>query len=276
VRRDFLPPRPYPLASVSDITVGAGSPEIAVRIQRPAVPSDVMVPDLHGGGWVIDVLESQQASAARIGASTPATVVQVDYRLAPLHTPSGSAFDDAVAAISWCAQDLQELGGCRLVLAGDSAGGNIAGAALHCRDQGIDIARRCCSTQRPTRRVNRSGRVGSYLRGDHEAARDPCASPALAHLAGLPPTVIGVVARLPVRGQPRLCSTAAGRRRAGHAASANLPQAPRAGASEVQARQERGGQRRHERDRRGAGGHHRAPEGQRPQRGAPRPELPRR
>lgn len=77
---------------------------------------------LHGGGFVVGGLHSHDDVCAEIRARTGLTVVSVDYRLSPEHQHP-AAFEDASAAI-------RALPG-PLVLAGDSAGGNLAAAAAH-------------------------------------------------------------------------------------------------------------------------------------------------
>ena len=79
---------------------------------------------LHGGGFVVGGLESHDDICAEIRAVTGLTVVCADYRLSPEHRHP-AALDDAVAV----ARALLEDG--PILIAGDSAGGNLAAATCH-------------------------------------------------------------------------------------------------------------------------------------------------
>lgn len=81
----------------------------------------------HGGGWVIGDLQTHHAFCLELSAKTGCTVIAVDYRLAPEY-PFPAAPDDCLAAVQWIAGHLGDFGPCngQLVLAGDSAGGNLA------------------------------------------------------------------------------------------------------------------------------------------------------
>ena len=70
-----------------------------------------------------------------------AVVVSVAYRLAPEHR-FPAAFDDALRAANWAGERLDRLGGSdQLVLAGDSAGGQLASSvAIARRDAGLPVA----------------------------------------------------------------------------------------------------------------------------------------
>ncbi|MEU8977237.1 alpha/beta hydrolase [Streptomyces sp. NPDC048309] len=92
----------------------------------------------HGGGWVIGGLDTHDPIARALCRDAGAVVVSVDYRLAP-EARFPAAVDDAYAAVCWAAEHVGELGGDpgALVVAGDSAGGNLAAvAALIARDRG--------------------------------------------------------------------------------------------------------------------------------------------
>jgi acetyl esterase len=107
-----------PVAEVRDVTAAGGVP---VRLLVPEAPQGVVV-YLHGGGWVMGTLDSFEAPLRALANAAGATVAAVDYRLAPEH-PFPAALDDSLAAVRWLAA---EFAGEPLVVAGDSAGGNLA------------------------------------------------------------------------------------------------------------------------------------------------------
>ncbi len=124
------------LHSVEDRKNDLGVP---VRVYRPNDARDLpVVVYFHGGGWVLGNIESHDAVCRNIAKSADAVVVSVEYRLAPEHKYP-AAFDDAFSATQWVADHASDLGvdASRLVVAGDSAGGNLAAAvALKARDTG--------------------------------------------------------------------------------------------------------------------------------------------
>lgn len=125
------------------LTDREGAGEIGVRVYHPhsdapgrdgARPGVVF---LHGGGFVFCDLESHDGFCRRIAKHTGAVVVSVDYRRAPEHR-APTAAEDAYAATCWTAEHAAELGidARRIVVAGDSAGGNLAAVvALMARDR---------------------------------------------------------------------------------------------------------------------------------------------
>lgn len=83
---------------------------------------------LHGGGFVLGSPRMYRHLVARLADGAGMTGWLVDYRRAPEH-PFPAALDDARTA--WRALLAQGADPGRLVLAGDSAGGNLALALLH-------------------------------------------------------------------------------------------------------------------------------------------------
>ncbi|KQW31864.1 carboxylesterase [Rhizobium sp. Root274] len=106
---------------------------IPVRWYRPAeVKTETVLYYIHGGGFVVGSLDSHHAICAELAEHAGAELVSVDYRLAPEHVWP-AAHDDAFAVL----KSLLD-GSCKVVLIGDSAGGNLAaGLALRAREEGI-------------------------------------------------------------------------------------------------------------------------------------------
>jgi acetyl esterase len=119
-----------PLARVEDVAIdGPHGDRIPLRIYRPdasTAPASVLV-FYHGGGWVIGDLETHDPICAEIARGLGMTVVAVDYRLAPEHR-FPAAGEDCLAATRWVAGSPSAIGHAvtSLVVAGDSAGGNMA------------------------------------------------------------------------------------------------------------------------------------------------------
>jgi acetyl esterase/lipase len=92
----------------------------------------------HGGGFVFCDIESHDGFCRALARGSQAVVVSVGYRLAPEH-PAPAAALDAFAAFRWVVEHAAGLGidATRTVIAGDSAGGNIAAVtAILCRERG--------------------------------------------------------------------------------------------------------------------------------------------
>lgn len=130
---------PEDVASVEDLCIAGPAGDIPLRIYRAA--TDAPRPGLiffHGGGWVLCGLSTHDVVCRALARRAGATVVSVDYRLAPEHQ-FPAAVEDAYAATLWVGENLERLGidPARLSVGGDSAGGNLATVVtLLCRDQG--------------------------------------------------------------------------------------------------------------------------------------------
>lgn len=125
------------MAAIEDHTVNVGSRQVPVRIYRPHTMSDSpALVYFHGGGLVMGSVQAFEPLAKTLAATSGATVLSVEYRLAPEH-PAPAQFDDAYTATCWAADNAARLGlDCtRLGVVGDSAGGSLAAAvALAARD----------------------------------------------------------------------------------------------------------------------------------------------
>jgi acetyl esterase len=133
------------MAHIEDCAIPRATGQIPLRIYRPSSESrqPVMV-YFHGGGMVMGSNHSFEPLARSLAAQANATVVSVDYRLAP-ESPPPAQFDDANTATAWVADHADQLGvdlG-RLAVVGDSAGGSLAAAVtLAARDH--DGPAICC------------------------------------------------------------------------------------------------------------------------------------
>jgi acetyl esterase len=203
-RAAAAPPGP-PVAVVEDETLPAG---VAVRIYRAALPDRPVVVYLHGGGWVVGSIAASDAFCRRLVGEAGCTLVSVDYRLAPEH-PFPAGVEDAVAAIEWTAARAGSWGADRerLVVLGDSAGGNLAtvavrrllaaGSAIVARQilayPGTKADRNPTSdglgAEWPLTDADRAWYLDQYV-PDETTRTDPDVAPLLADVSGMPPTTL--------------------------------------------------------------------------------------
>ncbi|EED34756.1 esterase/lipase/thioesterase [Luminiphilus syltensis NOR5-1B] len=117
-----------PAINTSTLVIPADPAPITARMYHGSADKPLIV-FFHGGGWVIGDLDTHHPYCARLSHTTGCTVMSIDYRLAPEH-PWPAAHDDCYAATRWIIDNLNKLApnNGRLVLAGDSAGGNLAGS----------------------------------------------------------------------------------------------------------------------------------------------------
>ncbi len=100
--------------------------EINVRIYKPkqqGLFSAIVY--YHGGGWVLNDLNTCDASCSLLAEQAKAIVISVEYRLAPEYkfpVPLHDAYD----ALLWVKENVAYNG--FIAVAGDSAGGNLAAA----------------------------------------------------------------------------------------------------------------------------------------------------
>ena len=125
-------PEPPELKSVAPLAIPAAHGSIPARIYTPNKlrQTDGLAPCLvffHGGGWVIGDLDTHDVVCRKLADEGQLIVISIDYRRAPEHK-FPAAVDDAIAATAWIATQAKEFGidASRLVVGGDSAGGNLA------------------------------------------------------------------------------------------------------------------------------------------------------
>lgn len=215
------------LAVVRDLTFPGPAGMVRARLfdSRATRPPGPAVVFYHGGGWVIGDLDTYASFAGEIARQLDLPVISVDYRLAP-EARWPAAPDDAEAAARWVASAPEALGRgvTALVLAGDSAGGNLAiivAAALRDSPAAVPVI-----VQAPIYPATDASRpypsFDAYAEGylltrasmiwfnDHYAGdpTHPRFSPLLADVAGLPRAVIVTAGLDPIRDQGRAYAAA--------------------------------------------------------------------
>ncbi len=133
------PPGPEVGEIVDGVLPGAAGNDLEYRLYRPAGDGPhPVVCYFHGGGWVLGDSQSDDPFCRDLCVRSGAIVVSVNYRHGP-EDRFPAAADDAFAALQWVGAHATELGGIpgQLVVAGWSAGGNVAAvAAQRARDEG--------------------------------------------------------------------------------------------------------------------------------------------
>ncbi|HVC61976.1 MAG TPA: alpha/beta hydrolase [Acetobacteraceae bacterium] len=199
------------MAETANRWIAAHGRRIFCRVYRPrldrAVPTMVY---FHGGGWVWASVDTHDRLVREYCAAGEVAAVSVDYALSP-EAKFPQALEECVAALRWVAAHGQEWGldTTRLLVGGDSAGGNLALAtALLARDtggpalRGILTAYPVSDSRLDTPSYQEFGDGAFGLSRDrmafywsvyvpHAADRlHPLAAPLRADLRGLPPVLV--------------------------------------------------------------------------------------
>jgi acetyl esterase len=109
---------------------------------RTYIPSSAAAPKgiciyFHGGGWVLNSIDTHDELVRRLTASSGFAFVSVDYHLSP-EAKFPTAINEGAIALQWAATwGIEQGWPTILAVAGDSAGANIAaGLCLKVRDEG--------------------------------------------------------------------------------------------------------------------------------------------
>lgn len=199
------------MAETANRWIAAHGRRIFCRVYRPRTdrPLPAMV-YFHGGGWVWASVDTHDRLVREYCAAGQVAAVSVDYALSP-EAKFPQALEECVAVLRWIAAHGGDWGldTTRLVVGGDSAGGNLALAtALLARDtdgpalRGILATYPVCDAGLDTASYRLFGGGEYGLSRDrmafywnvyvpHAADRlHPLAAPLRADLRGLPPVLV--------------------------------------------------------------------------------------
>lgn len=173
-------------------------------VTTPGADASRLLVWLHGGQFALGSSASYRSFAARVSAAARIAVLVPDYRLAP-ENPFPAAHDDAETALNWAMANAAHI-----AIGGDSAGANLAAAAVQARittgspmpiaawllSPYLDLTHKAASiaARAPcdpfVDPAEMDGVAHRYL-GPIDPA-DPRASPLFGPVAGFPPTLIQV------------------------------------------------------------------------------------
>jgi acetyl esterase/lipase len=199
-QRAFQEAQVLPSAAVRRTIIEPSAAPRGEWLTPPNAEPGAAVLYLHGGGYCTGSVRTYRELAANIAIASRARTLVLDYPLAP-ESPFPAALEDSLAAV----RSLPDRG--QLVLAGDSAGGNLclqtlfalrdageplpAGAALICPWVDMSLSSPSVEANAPFDWVDlavaHTWRSWYLPQGDH---RDPRWSPLFADLRGLPPLLI--------------------------------------------------------------------------------------
>jgi acetyl esterase/lipase len=185
-------------------TVSANGVPCEWVIPHESSPDQVLL-YFHGGGFVFGLTPLHLHMGAHLAKLMSIRILMVDYRLAPDH-PFPAALDDCVTAYRWLLE--QGLSPHNIVLAGDSAGGNLTltvmmkvresgsvlPAAAACLSPVTDLSKHKNTRQDFKDPLLPSKAVKLYSRSyvGQNDAHDPLISPVYGNLRGLPPLLVHV------------------------------------------------------------------------------------
>ena len=201
--RELIAAQPLPAGVTVTAAALGGVP--AAEVTVGGIEPGRVVLYFHGGVYVLGDAFQAAGLAAQVGRRTRATVLSVDYRLAPEH-PYPAAVDDALAAYRALLDNGTAPAG--IAFAGESAGGGLAVATLvNARDHGLPLPAAAfvmspyadltlAGASMDTKaaadpllsRENLQARIPDYTAGHDPAAG--LISPVFAGLSGLPPLII--------------------------------------------------------------------------------------
>lgn len=129
------------MRQVTDFDLPTRQGSIRARLMIPGPDPIGLVVYLHGGGWVLGQIDDFDTLGRELAARSGCAVLIPDYRLAP-EFPFPAGLDDVVDVLLWVQSGKAPIAEwpLPLIMAGDSAGGNLATVAARQMRGKVDIA----------------------------------------------------------------------------------------------------------------------------------------
>ncbi len=132
---------PQALMDVEDVSLASANGSLRLRLYRPCHGLLPVALFFHGGGWMLNDLDTHDALCRRLAARSGWLFASLDYRRAPEHRHP-EALEDAYLAYRWILDNAERLGcdpACRAVM-GESSGATMAASlTLLLRDGGAPM-----------------------------------------------------------------------------------------------------------------------------------------
>ncbi|WP_367897614.1 alpha/beta hydrolase [Leptospira sp. WS58.C1] len=115
---------------ILDFSIPSKDGSVFIKNYIPRTEPKSKILYFHGGGWVVGRLKDFDPFARKLAEITSSIVSLVDYRLAP-EFPFPLPLEDAYTSLEWISNQKENIWkDLPLVVAGDSAGGNLAASTI--------------------------------------------------------------------------------------------------------------------------------------------------
>ncbi|GBF38688.1 alpha/beta hydrolase [Leptospira johnsonii] len=118
------------MREIQETSIPSQGGNVFIKSYIPKTEPKSKILYFHGGGWVVGRLRDFDPFARKLAEITSSIVSLVEYRLAP-EFPFPLPLEDSYAALEWISSQKETIWkNLPLVVAGDSAGGNLAASTI--------------------------------------------------------------------------------------------------------------------------------------------------
>jgi len=202
VANNSVYPRPE-IEYFEDLLIPGSQGLVSARLydSRPSDPTNrAILVYIHGGGWRVGSIASSDHVCRDFANQSGQKILSIEYGMLP-ELPYPAGWEDAYSVVAWVREHHQRLGIDlnRIIVGGDSAGGNIANAvAMMARDRG-EFTVAGVILAYPV--LDMTASWASFVFTDPVDAQSPYATAKNGPLEGMPPTLLLVAENDGLRSQ---------------------------------------------------------------------------